>query len=607
MRRSPSPQSPTPARLAAQAYDTGLAICRELAYPRLVRFSGSLSQYFTPPSLGQCLILAVYWTVILILLWSNVILKPSSSLYAYKWEIVGFRGAWVSVTQLPLIYCLGGKNNVISLITGISYERLNWLHRWVARTLFLTIIVHWSFFFTEWSIADFVKLELELMPMVKYGFGAWAVIGWMILSGFGYFRAQAYELFVLQHLASAGILLWLLYVHVPSYARYNIWLAIGFVAFDRGTRFVLSLVRNLHLARWTKAPRSDCLVGFHTLAEAFPHGYIRLTLDNVDFNWNAGQHVFITMPSCGLIESHPFTIASEAPVDGTSPRRIQLYLKCHSGFTQRLLSKIQKSQTPVVRTFISGPWGMPPLLQVEACDSLILMATSTGASFTVPLFEHAVRKSQGVRQVRLYWIIRHPMQLEWFASRINSGLHALRQRQVDATCLVFITKDGASTPSTIRWADNAEMSGGISIEEPGQKDEARDSEKFLPRTSITVERESKHIFEEKSLLTTERATAESSLSIDSERNSFGSPRLRDSSGHHASTLFTIVSGRPQNLDELIRPTIEEAEGETAMIACGSQRFMSQIQNYTAALSDERAVHKGTGAQGIYLFTETYGW
>jgi hypothetical protein len=76
-----------------------------------------------------------------------------------------------------------------------------------------------------------------------------------------------------------------------------------------------------------------------------------------------------------------------------------------------------------------------------------------------------------------------------------------------------------------------------------------------------------------------------------------------------STVATlpITYGRPRSLDALIRPTVEDSEGETAIIACGGATFMAEVRNYTAALSDERAVHKGTGAQGIFLFTETYGW
>jgi hypothetical protein len=72
-------------------------------------------------------------------------------------------------------------------------------------------------------------------------------------------------------------------------------------------------------------------------------------------------------------------------------------------------------------------------------------------------------------------------------------------------------------------------------------------------------------------------------------------------------ILPTTYGRPRSLDALIRPTIEDSEGETAIIACGGAAFMAEVRNYTAALSDERAVHKGTGAQGIFLFTETYGW
>ena len=216
----------------AQVWATATATLRELAYPQPIIFTGRFSKYLTPPPVGRCLVLAVYWIVILTMLWSNTILTKGSSEYIYKWEKVGFRAAWVSVTQIPFIYLLSCKFNPISLLTGISYERLNWLHRWTARTVFLTIIVHWTFFFQEWVEADFVKLQLEMMPMVKYGFGAWGVITWMVLSSFGYFRAVSYEIFVAQHIVAAAVLLWLVFIHVPAYAQYNVWMCIGFLAFD---------------------------------------------------------------------------------------------------------------------------------------------------------------------------------------------------------------------------------------------------------------------------------------------------------------------------------------------------------------------------------------
>jgi hypothetical protein len=82
---------------------------------------------------------------------------------------LGFRNAWISVTQVPLVYLLASKSSIVGCIVGSSHERLNWLHRWVSRTLLLTVTVHGGFFMREWVRADFVNLELEMMPMVKYG------------------------------------------------------------------------------------------------------------------------------------------------------------------------------------------------------------------------------------------------------------------------------------------------------------------------------------------------------------------------------------------------------------------------------------------------------
>jgi hypothetical protein len=58
---------------------------------------------------------------------------------------------------------------------------------------------------------------------------------------------------------------------------------------------------------------------------------------------------------------------------------------------------------------------------------------------------------------------------------------------------------------------------------------------------------------------------------------------------------------------MIRPPVEAALGETAVVTCGGAEITAQARTFVARLSDERAVHKGTGAQGIYLFTESYGW
>jgi hypothetical protein len=575
--RTPHSVPSRPQNILTQTYDTLIAACREMAYPQLWWSNGPVGKYFNPPALGRCLFLMVYWVVILTMLWSNTILSPSSSMYAYKWEIVGFRAAWVSVTQLPLIYLLAGKINLVSMITGISYERLNWLHRWVARMLFLTAIVHWSFFFREWWIANFVQLELEMMPMVKYGFGSWAVLGWMVITGFGYFRQLSYEFFVLQHIASFTVLLWLVYLHVPAYARYNVWLSIAFAVLDRGSRTALLILRNIQLGGNPDGLGNFYRLGHATSLQIIADGYILMTIRNIRTSWKAGQHIFVSIPSCGVLQGHPFTICNLP----NQSREAKFVLKAHSGFTRKLIGYAIKHPGQHVRAFVSPAYGSAPLATIERSDSLVLMATSTGASFIVPILQHVINKRTGIRRIRLYWVVRDSSHLEWFSQDIISAAEEAMAEGVEITVQSFITTQSfgmmpphhasSSTSTATNSIDLEKMNGyeGLSLLRKPQKLES-------DRNNVDM----------------------AEISLDSGMSS----RLSQ-----LSSGIPITAGRPVSFDDLIRPTVEESAGETAIVACGSASFMAKLRNYTAALSDERAVHKGTGAQGIYLFTETYGW
>lgn len=576
--RTPYTIPSRPQNIVTHTYDTIIAICREIAYPQMWWLNGPISRYFNPPALGRCLFLLIYWVVILTMLWSNTILSSSSSMYAYKWEIVGFRAAWVSVTQLPLIYLLGGKMNLVSMITGISYERLNWLHRWVARTLFLTVIVHWSFFFREWWIADFVQLEIEMMPVVKYGFGSWAVLGWMVITGFGYFRQLSYEVYVFQHIVSFTVLLWLVYSHVPAYATYNVWLSIAFIAIDRGSRTLLLILRNTHLRRSNDGSRPLYVFGYCANLKATADGYILMTVRNVGFSWKAGQHIFISIPLCGILQSHPFTI-SNLPNES---REVKFVVKARSGFTQKLLRYANVHHGRDVRAFVTPAYGSPPLDIVERSDSLILMATSTGASFIVPILQHAVRHANSIHRIRFNWVVRDVSQLEWFSEDIVTAAERASANGVDVSIQAFITTRDVK----VNHVDNASSSISSTLD-------------IIEVENMNTDKEhSLFITKQKSIMTSEKNVK----------------MIRVNPHHRVSPLSSqvyfdirIIAGRPMSLDDLIRPTVEESDGETAIIACGSVSFMAELRNYTAVLSDERAVHKGTGAQGIYLFTETYGW
>jgi hypothetical protein len=81
----------------------------------------------------------------------------------------------------------------------------------------------------------------------------------------------------------------------------------------------------------------------------------------------------------------------------------------------------------------------------------------------------------------------------------------------------------------------------------------------------------------------------------------------DSAGSETSLnkkQITYTSSRP-DIGSFIRRPVEATGGETQIAVCGGKSIVACVRNNVAALSDERGVHKGTGAQGIALFTEHY--
>jgi hypothetical protein len=80
---------------------------------------------------------------------------------AQHYEAISLRATLLSMAQLPLVVLLAGKNNLIGYATGVSYERLNVLHRWVARTVLLTSTIHGFAQIYGWSRYGLVTIESQ--------------------------------------------------------------------------------------------------------------------------------------------------------------------------------------------------------------------------------------------------------------------------------------------------------------------------------------------------------------------------------------------------------------------------------------------------------------
>lgn len=556
-----------------QIYATATAIIREMSYPQF--YIGGCFSWLSPPSMGRVWILLCYWAILLYMMTYNSIIKD-----AYYYERIGFRAAWISVTQVPFLYLLASKLNVIGYLIGSSHERLNWFHRWASRTLLITVTVHGGFFMREWMRANFVALELSIMPMVKYGLGGWAILVWVFLSSLSPLRQVAYEFFVLQHIVAAVAFLWVLYIHVPTYARYNVWLAIAAICFDRFVRLFLLLFNNIR-PRVTNTCNSFRRIGHEVRLEAISNQITVITLKDVHLSWKAGQHIYLWLPWLAPLESHPFTIATPYKTQNECHcYEIQFAVQVQGGFSKRINKYAMKHTAGSSLTgFIVGPYGVPPSWQ--AYESLILISASTGASYTLPILESILSCSTGTCTKRLSFLlaVRDRCHAGYYEERLNKALAHATAIGIELDIEIAITGDGSSI------ASDSETQGLKSSRDVGRAESFKEK---VEEPQILVN----------SVSSSSASSSHSELEIES--GCCCAPHIEPK----IDAQIVYSHSRP-DVAAFIRKTVELTGGETSVAVCGGKSLVATVRNSVASLSDERAVHKGSGAQGIHLHVEEY--
>ncbi|MCJ1473107.1 hypothetical protein MMC13_001758 [Lambiella insularis] len=565
---------------------TMTAIVREVTYPHFTPMW--LSRIVTAPPTGIFLLLILYFGFLV-----GLELVQDFIPGALYYEAFGYRAGWLSTAQMPLLILLVGKQNLLAFLTGISYERLNIFHRWVARSIWLYGTLHWIFMQYAWSTYGVSSLERSMDPAYPTGLAAWGVLTWINLSSIAPLRNWQYEFFVIQHVLSFMGFIVVLILHLPvQYAKIYIYIPIGLFLVDRLIRGAFFAYNNRRLGRAIISPLAGDV------------SKIRVQDSGLE-NWSAGQHVLLSIPRFGILQSHPATIAS-TPTSHNGD--LIFILKSHKGFTNRLyksaISSKQSSwslkdisgpsphspndsgesgnpQPPKHLALISGPFGFGNTHADFSCFSIaMLIAGSTGVSFTLPLLlniaERATTRNIPLKHVSFIWIIRSSVFTSWVADELRAAVRRMNKSRVGCDVIVFVTQDGGLAD----YNNVREKSPGCTC---GNINGICYCDGDVPAPLRTQSSKQK------------RQVAQSVRQIPSRENSGSS-----------SNLMTVRSGRP-NLETMIWEMLECAEGESGIAVCGPLSLGMRCRKAVSSISGQRGVHKGTGAQGVYLHVEGFHW
>ncbi|KAJ7931052.1 iron reductase [Mycena leptocephala] len=390
------------------------------------------------------------------------------------------RAGFMALAQLPPVFLFAMKNSPVALLLGpgVDYTKLNYLHRWAGRGLFIGAVIHGALW-----IQNHLTYKLPILTQQKEasGVAALAVLFIIGLSSVGPLRRWCYSLSssYSSFLTFPAFFVTICY-HTP-FASPWIIPPVAFYAFD-------VLLRLLKF-RVVVAPVRACEGGISVVRLAF----LLILLPSVPANartpqisipaaatgWRAGQHVQVRILLGGgsSAQAHPLTILC-APPDTTClvpPPGLLLAARACGRWSRALHafgSEAADSFTPgaesvdteeddaatgrAVHAILDGPYG-GPTLDAGTYGAVLFLAGGSGATATLgtldDLVGRCVRRGRAsgerTRRVEWVWCVRDADALTWFAPQL-AQIAAMAARPGSGLALrirVFLTGSGTSVAS----------------------------------------------------------------------------------------------------------------------------------------------------------------
>ncbi|KAF7373154.1 Ferric/cupric reductase transmembrane component 1 [Mycena sanguinolenta] len=377
------------------------------------------------------------------------------------------RCAHIAGSQLPLMTALGMKNNFISFLTGVSFDKLEYLHRLSARVIAVMFWVH-AFGRVALGLDSDIEATAYWFRIGVTGASALTLLCFLSIRPI---RFRNYEFFMYVHLVLGVIALAGAYIHSANFGyEVYIWPALFLWGLDRFFR----LLRISFLNSQLFTPRRRRIASHATVTVLSPPHFLRILAEAPRyFTWRPGQSAYLTIRGAyptSITEAHPFTIANaphyaqdqdDLPNEDGSPNesekesgsaesegkisdtsRLMFILRVRDGFTKRLLDSVlanpdseSSGDGGVSRSFeafVDGPYSSPPV--VRGFETVVFISGGSGVSFGLPLLLDLVQAARVsanpcCQRIVFVWAIRDSDQINWIAEPVTRALSSISSIQ----------------------------------------------------------------------------------------------------------------------------------------------------------------------------------
>ncbi|PNP51424.1 hypothetical protein THARTR1_07970 [Trichoderma harzianum] len=294
---------------------------------------------------------------------------------------LGTRSGWMALACLPFVFATASKTNWITLVTGVSHEKLQVFHRWISYAFFLLALMHtFPFIVFHIRFGDMV-MQFE-SGLIFYWTGIVAIIlqAWLTFASHSVIRNFGYEFFKATHLLAAAVFVLIFFWHCDyTLTSWHYFIATAAV-------YVPCYVYPWLRTCFEYGTRAKAQVTFED------GGFTRISIP-ANFTWIPGQHCFLRFTGFGFFQSlsaHPFTICSMSSNGTEEKSELIFYIRHQSGLTARLYQSALKNPGASIPVLVDGPYGGINLQSYAHSDHLIVIAGGSGAGWTLPFIEQFV-------------------------------------------------------------------------------------------------------------------------------------------------------------------------------------------------------------------------
>ncbi len=365
----------------------------------------------------------------------------------------------------PLSVMLSSRESLLSVITGIPYQKFNFLHRWLGYIIFVQSALHTI----GWCVVEMRLYQPQPsvgLEWIKQQYMIWGVLAMFfitvlfILSTPWAIRQTGYEFFRKFHYVLAMLYIRACWGHWANLNCYLIpSLVIWFI--DRGARLARTA-----LLHYNYLP--DGTMGFRAASATITHfpdpangDVVRLDFVHPNEAWDIGQHFYLCFPELSIWQSHPFTPCS---LPGTKAEgSVHSYIMRAKKGATRSLAKLAAAETNAIvhderstdhtlattPVILNGNYGQSIVDNLIPTTNILCIAGGTGVTFVLPVLLGIVEQPVVPDQrVDLIWAVRRDADVAWVTKELDQLRRAGSSHRVNIG--VFVTRESQSGSKDIK-------------------------------------------------------------------------------------------------------------------------------------------------------------